>query len=128
MNNLVMVPTYKLTYKHVKESPYTENTYILVLVNTVNDFDIIEMKVSREVYMEAMKGNEYTIDTKIVRTWYTLWLGKKKVYEILGNIEEGKVLVIDTNKGKLSKERIKEIKEEWRNIDKNIGEWLWEII
>ena len=47
--------------------------------------------------------------------WYTLWLGKKEEYHVLGNIdEEGQVLLTVTSSS-LSDKGIEDLKREWKN-------------
>lgn len=85
----------------------------IILRNINNDFDVIRIKVPSYASSMIFKGKNYSIDTRTKRTWYTLWLGKKEEYHVLGNIdEEGKVLLSVTSPP-LSDEAIENFKKEW---------------
>ena len=111
LNDLIVIPTYKVVSEECINSG---DEYIITLVNTRNDFDVINIQVPTSVWLYLEYDNYYTIYTRVKRTWYTLWLGKKKKYEILGNVDRDKVLVVKANdKQTLSKKDIESIQREW---------------
>lgn len=107
MNRLNFIPTYKVINK---ERLY-KDTYRITLVNIDNDFDVIRIKVPSYAKDMIFRGNNYSINSKIKRTWYTLWLGKKEEYYVLGNVnKEGRVTITTAS---LSDKAIEKLKEEW---------------
>lgn len=111
-NNLELIPTYKVLNRYY----VGKNKVKIVLVNLYNDFDIITIKVPRKVSNIVSDSNCYSIETYSIRTWYTLWLGKKQVHEVLGNLEDDKVLLAASEGRNLSKDTIKELQDTWKNI------------
>lgn len=111
-NNLELIPIYKVLNRYY----VGKNKVKIVLVNLYNDFDIITIKVPRKVSNMVSDNNCYSIETRSVRTWYTLWLGKKQVHEVLGNLEDDKVLLAASEGRNLSKDTIKELQDTWKNI------------
>lgn len=58
----------------------------------------------------------FSVNSRIRRTWYTLWLGKKEEYHVLGNVnEEGDVLLSVTS-ASLSDKAIEELQREWKKV------------
>lgn len=109
MNGLKFIPTYRVINRY----NVSRNKVEILLVNLANDFDVITIKVSKNASSMIADSSDYSITTRTKRTWYTLWLGKKKEYHVLGNIdEEGKVLMAVTS-ASLSDEAIENLKREW---------------
>ena len=109
MNELKFIPTYRVINRY----NVSRNKVEILLVNLANDFDVITIKVSKNASSMIADSSDYSITTRTKRTWYTLWLGKKKEYHVLGNIdEEGKVLMAVTS-ASLSDEAIENLKREW---------------
>lgn len=116
MNEVNIIPTYKVIGK---ERDLYRGNVTIELVNLANDFDVIKIEVSKEVNDVVNYGSKYSIATITKRTWYTLWLGKKKEYHVLGNIdEEGKVLMT-VNSEPLSNEALENFKKEWKKKNYN---------
>lgn len=110
MNELKFIPTYRLINRY----NVSKNKVELLLVNLDNDFDVITIKVSKTASSMIADRSDYSITTRTKRTWYTLWLGKKEEYHVLGNIDdEGKVM-ITVNTEPLSDEAIENFKKEWK--------------
>ena len=110
MNELKFIPTYRVINRY----NVSKNKVELLLVNLANDFDVITIKVSKTASSMIADSSDYSITTKTKRTWYTLWLGKKEEYHVLGNIDdEGKVM-ITVNTEPLSDEAIENFKKEWK--------------
>lgn len=110
MNELKLIPTYRVINRY----NVSRNKVEILLVNLANDFDIITIKVSKTASNMIANSSDYSIDTRIKRTWYTLWVGKKKEHHVLGNIdEEGKVLMIVPPE-QLSDKAIENFKKEWK--------------
>ncbi|AVP40379.1 transcriptional regulator [Staphylococcus phage phiSA_BS1] len=110
MNELKFIPTYRV----INRRNVSRNKVELLLVNLANDFDVITIKVSETASSMIADRSDYSITTRTKRTWYTLWLGKKEEYHVLGNIdEEGKVLMTVTS-ASLSDEAIENFKKEWK--------------
>lgn len=109
MNELKFIPTYRVINRY----NVSRNKVEILLVNLANDFDVITIKVSKNASSMIADSSDYSITTRIKRTWYTLWLGKKKEYHVLGNIdEEGKVL-LTVNSEPLSDKAVENLKREW---------------
>lgn len=110
MNELKIIPTYRVINRY----NVSRNKVELLLVNLTNDFDIITIKVSKNASSMIADSSDYSITTRTKRTWYTLWLGKKEEYHVLGNIDdEGKVM-ITVNTEPLSDEAMENFKKEWK--------------
>ena len=110
MNEIKVIPTYRVINRY----NVSRNKVEILLVNLANDFDVITIKVSKNASSMIADSSDYSITTRTKRTWYTLWLCKKKEYHVLGNIdEEGKVL-ITTNSEPLSDKAIENLKKEWK--------------
>ena len=108
MNELKFIPTYRVINRY----NVSRNKVEILLVNLANDFDVITIKVSKNASSMIADSSDYSITTRIKRTWYTLWLGKKKEYHVLGNIdEEGKVL-LTVNSEPLSDKAVENLKRE----------------
>lgn len=108
LDKLELIPTYRVINRYSSGNKKVN----IILVNQANDFDVIEIKVSRNVNGMVLDGCDYSIITTTKRTWYTLWLGKKKVYDVLGNVDSDKILIIN-KPDKLSKKAIENIQKEW---------------
>lgn len=109
MNELKLIPTYRVVNRH----NVSRNKVEILLVNLDNDFDVITIKVSKTASNMIADSSDYSITTRTKRTWYTLWLGKKEEYHVLGNVnEEGKVLMT-VNSSPLSDKAIENFKKEW---------------
>lgn len=106
LKGLIIVPTYKI----LSEEYINNDVYNITLVNIRNDFNVINIQIPTSVWLYLDYDNYYSIYTRDKRTWYTLWLGKKKEHYVLGNVDKGKVLVVTMdNKEILSKEGIRRI-------------------
>lgn len=113
MDKLTFVPTYKVIDKE-----YDLNTkrITIILANISNDFDIVKIEVSKDIGNLVEYDNEYSINTRIRRTWYTLWLGKKEEYSVLGNVnEEGSILITTAS---LSEKGLEDFQNQWNDIIK----------
>lgn len=109
MNELKLIPTYRVVNRH----NVSRNKVEILLVNLDNDFDVITIKVSKTASNMIADSSCYSITTRKKRTWYTLWLGKKEEYHVLGNIdEEGKILMIASPEP-LPGEALENFKKEW---------------
>lgn len=107
MNRLNFIPTYEV----INKERLNKDTYRITLVNIDNDFDVIRIKVPSYAKDMIFRGNNYSINSKIKRTWYTLWLGKKEEYYVLSNVnKEGQVTITTAS---LSDKDIEKLKEEW---------------
>lgn len=107
LNRLDFIPTYEV----INKERLDKDTYRITLVNIDNDFDVIRIKVPSYAKDMIFRGNNYSINSRIKRTWYTLWLGKKEEYYVLGNVnKEGQVTITTAS---LSDKAIEELKEEW---------------
>ena len=110
MNELKLIPTYRVINRY----NVSRNKVEILLVNLANDFDFITIKVSKMASNMIANGSDYSVTTRTKRTWYTLWLGKKKEYHVLGNIdEEGKILMIASPEP-LPGESLENFKKEWK--------------
>ena len=99
------------TYEVINKERLDKDTYRITLVNINNDFDVIRIKIPSYTSSMIFRGNNYSINSGIKRTWYTFWLGKKEEYYVLGNVDkEGRVAITTAS---LSNKDIKELKEEW---------------
>ncbi|VEV88710.1 hypothetical protein [Staphylococcus phage Stab23] len=115
MSEVKVIPTYRV----INKDKISKNKVKIRLVNLANDFDVITIKVSRTASNMIADGKDYSIITRTKRTWYTLWLGKKKEYHVLGNRdEEGKVL-LTVNSEPLSDEALENFKKEWKKKNYN---------
>lgn len=113
MSELTFVPTYKVVYK---KYDLDKERVTIVLANLANDFDVIEIEVSKDVGNIVDYDDEYSINTRIRRTWYTLWLGKKEEHYVLGNVnEEGSILITTAS---LSVEEMRDFQNQWRDTIK----------
>ena len=111
MGGIKFVPTYRVINRY----NVGRNKVGIILVNLANDFDVITIKVSKTASNMIADSSDYSITTRTKRTWYTLWLGKKEEYHVLGNIvEEGQVLLTVTSSS-LSDKGIEDLKREWKN-------------
>lgn len=116
IDEVTVVPTYKVIDK---EYDLDTKRVTIILANITNDFDVVKIEVSKDIGNLVEYENEYSVNTRIRRTWYTLWLGKKKEYHVLGNIdEEGKVLMT-LNSEPLSDEALENFKKEWKKKNYN---------
>lgn len=110
MNEVKVIPTYRV----ISKEEINKRKDRITLINLANDFDVIRVKVPSYTGGMIFEGDDFSITTRTKRTWYTLWLGKKKEYHVLGNIdEEGKVLMI-VNSEPQSDEALENFKKEWK--------------
>lgn len=115
MCELKLIPMYRV----IDKEEISKRKDRITLINLENDFDVIRIKVPSYVGGMIFEGDDFSVTSITRRTWYTLWLGKKEEYHVLGNIdEEGKVSV---NSPPLSDEAIENFKKEWKrgNYDKH---------
>lgn len=110
MNELKFIPTYRV----INRDKISKNKVKIRLVNLANDFDVITIKVSKNASSMIADGKDYSITTRTKRTWYTLWLGKKKEYHVLGNIDEAGKVLLTVNSEPLSDEALENLKREWK--------------
>ena len=109
MCGLKLIPTYRV----IDKEEISKRKDRITLINLENDFDVIRIKVPSYVGGMIFEGDDFSVTSITRRTWYTLWLGKKEEYHVLGNIdEEGKVLLSVTSPP-LSDEAIENLKREW---------------
>lgn len=105
------------TYEVINKERLDKDTYRITLVNINNDFDVIRIKIPSYTSSMIFRGNNYSINSRIKRTWYTLWLGKKEEYYVLGNVnKEGQITITTAS---LTDEAIKEFQEKWRKTNYN---------
>ena len=110
MCGLKLIPTYRV----IDKEEISKRKDRITLINLENDFDVIRIKVPSYVGGMIFEGDDFSVTSRTRRTWYTLWLGKKEEYHVLGNIdEEGKVLLSVTSPP-LSDEAIENFKKEWK--------------
>ena len=115
MCGLKLIPTYRV----IDKEEISKRKDRIILINLENDFDVIRIKVPSYVGGMIFEGDDFSVTSITRRTWYTLWLGKKEEYHVLGNIdEEGKVL-ITTNSEPLSDEALENFKKEWKKKNYN---------
>lgn len=115
MCGLKFIPTYRV----ISKEEINERKDRITLINLANDFDVIRIKVPSYTGSMIFEGDDFSVNSRIRRTWYTLWLGKKKEYHVLGNIdEEGKVLMT-VNSEPLSDEALENFKKEWKKKNYN---------
>ena len=111
MCGLKFIPTYRV----ISKEEINERKDRITLINLANDFDVIRIKVPSYTGSMIFEGEDFSVNSRIRRTWYTLWLGKKEEYHVLGNIdEEGQVLLTVTSSS-LSDKGIEDLKREWKN-------------
>ena len=111
MCGLKFIPTYRVILKE----EINERKDRITLINLANDFDVIRIKVPSYTGSMIFEGDDFSVNSRIRRTWYTLWLGKKAEYYVLGNVdEEGQVLLTVTSSS-LSDKGIEDLKREWKN-------------
>ena len=111
MCGLKFIPTYRV----ISKEEINERKDRITLINLANDFDVIRIKVPSYTGSMIFEGDDFSVNSRIRRTWYTLWLGKKEEYHVLGNIdEEGQVLLTVTSSS-LSDKGIEDLKREWKN-------------
>ena len=109
MCGLKLIPTYRV----IDKEEISKRKDRITLINLENDFDVIRIKVPSYVGGMIFEGDDFSVNSRIRRTWYTLWLGKKEEYHVLGNVnEEGKVL-LTVNSEPPSDEAIENLKREW---------------
>lgn len=100
------------TYEVINKERLDKDTYRITLINIDNDFDVIRIKIPSYASCMIFRGDKYSINSRIKRTWYTLWIGKKEEYYVLGNInKEGQITLTTAS---LTDEAIKEFQEKWR--------------
>lgn len=116
MSGLKFIPTYRV----ISKEEISKRKDRITLINLANDFDVIRIKVPSYVGSMIFEGDDFSVNSRIRRTWYTLWLGKKEDYYVLGNInEEGNVLLSVTS-ASLSDKGIAELQREWKKVSKHI--------
>lgn len=109
MCGLKLIPTYRV----IDKEEISKRKDRITLINLENDFDVIRIKVPSYVGGMIFEGDDFSVTSITRRTWYTLWLGKKEEYHVLGNMnEEGKVL-LTVNSEPPSDEAIENLKREW---------------
>lgn len=109
MCGLKLIPTYRV----IDKEEISKRKDRITLINLENDFDVIRIKVPSYVGGMIFEGDDFSVTSITRRTWYTLWLGKKEEYHVLGNMnEEGKVL-LTVNSEPPSDEAIENFKKEW---------------
>ena len=109
MCGLKFIPTYRV----ISKEEINKKKDRITLINLANDFDVIRIKVPSHTGDMIFEGDDFSVNSRIRRTWYTLWLGKKEEYHVLGNVnEEGKVL-LTVNSEPPSDEAIENLKREW---------------
>ena len=109
MCGLKLIPTYRV----IDKEEISKRKDRITLINLENDFDVIRIKVPSYVGGTIFEGDDFSVTSITRRTWYTLWLGKKEEYHVLGNMnEEGKVL-LTVNSEPPSDEAIENFKKEW---------------
>ena len=109
MCGLKFIPTYRV----ISKEEINKKKDRITLINLANDFDVIRIKVPSYTGSMIFEGDDFSVNSRIRRTWYTLWLGKKEEYHVLGNVnEEGKVL-LTVNSEPPSDEAIENLKREW---------------
>lgn len=112
MCGLKLIPAYRV----IRKEKISEKKYRITLINLANDFDVIRIKVPLYNGDMVFLGNHFSVTSRIRRTWYTLWLGKKEEYHVLGNVnEEGDVLLSVTS-ASLSDKAIEELQREWKKV------------
>ena len=110
MCGLKLIPTYRV----IDKEEISKRKDRITLINLENDFDVIRIKVPSYVGGMIFEGDDFSVTSITRRTWYTLWLGKKEEYHVLGNMnEEGKVL-LTVNSEPPSDEAIENLKREWK--------------
>lgn len=110
MCGLKFIPVYRV----ISKEEINKKKYRITLINLANDFDVIRIKVPSYTGGMIFEGDDFSISSRIKRTWYTLWLGKKEEHHVLGNIdEEGEVLITITS-ASLSDKAIEDFKKEWK--------------
>ena len=109
MCGLKLIPTYRV----IDKEEISKRKDRITFINLENDFDVIRIKVPSYVGGMIFEGDDFSVTSITRRTWYTLWLGKKEEYHVLGNMnEEGKVL-LTVNSEPPSDEAIENLKREW---------------
>lgn len=115
MGELTFMPTYRV----ISKEEINKRRDRITLINLANDFDVIRIKVPSYTGGMIFEGDDFSVTTRTKRTWYTLWLGKKEEYHVLGNMdEEGKVLIKITS-DPLSNEALENFKKEWKKRNYN---------
>lgn len=110
MCGLKLIPTYRV----IDKEEISKRKDRITLINLENDFDVIRIKVPSYVGGTIFEGDDFSVTSRIKRTWYTLWLGKKEEYHVLSNMnDEGKVLLSITSPP-LSDEALENFKKEWK--------------
>ena len=115
MCGLKFIPTYRV----ISKEEINKKKDRITLINLANDFDVIRIKVPSHTGDMIFEGDDFSVNSRIRRTWYTLWLGKKEEYHVLGNVnEEGDVLLSVTS-ASLSDKAIEELQREWNKGSKD---------
>ena len=115
MCGLKLIPTYRV----IDKEEISKRKDRITLINLENDFDVIRIKVPSYVGGMIFEGDDFSVTSITRRTWYTLWLGKKEEYHVLGNMnEEGDVLLSVTS-ASLSDKAIEELQREWNKGSKD---------
>lgn len=117
MDKLTLVPTYRVILKE----EISKRKDRITLINLANDFDVIRIKVPSYTGGMIFEGDDFSVATRTKRTWYTLWLGKKEEYHVLGNIDEEGMMLIKINSDPLSNDALENFKKEWKK--KNYNEY-----
>lgn len=117
MDKLTFVPTYRVILKE----EINKRKDRITLINLANDFDVIRIKVPSYAGGMIFEGDDFSVDTKTKRTWYTLWLGKKEEHNVLSNIEEEGQMLVKITSDTLSNKALENFKKEWKK--KNYNEY-----
>lgn len=110
MSGLKLIPTYRV----IDKEEISKKKDRITLTNLANYFDVIRIKVPSYVGDMIFEGDDFSVTSIIRRTWYTLWLGKKEEYHILGNAKEEGDVLLSVTSASLSDKAIEELQREWK--------------
>lgn len=116
MCGLKFIPTYRV----ISKEEINERKDRITLINLANDFDVIRIKVPSYTGSMIFEGDDFSVNSRIRRTWYTLWLGKKAEYYVLGNVDEEGDVLLSVTSASLSDRGIEELQRKWKKGSKNI--------
>ena len=112
MSGLKLIPTYRV----IDKEEISKKKDRITLTNLANYFDVIRIKVPSYVGDMIFEGDEFSVNSRIRRTWYTLWLGKKEEYYVLGNVDKEGDVLLSVTSASLSNEGIEELQREWKKM------------
>ena len=115
MCGLKFIPTYRV----ISKEEINERKDRITLINLANDFDVIRIKVPSYTGSMIFEGDDFSVNSRIRRTWYTLWLGKKAEYYVLGNVDEEGQVLLSVTSASLSDRGTEELQREWKKGSKN---------